>query len=259
MKAVGPKTTNRRGRLLAPIACVVLIASGCATKRDVRDLQMELGRMRAQQDSLYQEIRRQNTLLADSVRGGAELVRSTRAQLSNQIRQLNDVVIAMQQLLGQTQQRITELRERAEAAQQQQQQQPPAGQPPAGAGGANAEELYRAGATKLQEKSATAARLAFEQFLTSYPTHELAPDAQFGLAETYVLDEELEDAVTNFVRVAEAYPTSSRAAEALYRAGRISEDRNRRADARTYYQRVVQRYANSDSARLARDRLNRLR
>ncbi len=258
MNVVRLKTANRRGRLLAPIACVVLIATGCATKRDIRDLQMELGRMRAQQDSLHQEVRRQNMLLADSVRGGAELVRSTRAQLSNQIRQLNDVVIAMQQLLGQTQQRITELRERAEASQQQQQQQTP-GQPPAGAGTTNAEELYRVGAAKLQEKSATAARLAFEQFLTSYSTHELAPDAQFGLAETYVLDEELEDAVTNFVRVAEAYPTSDRAPEALYRAGRISEDRNRRTDARTYYQRVIQRYANSDSARLARDRLSRLR
>ena len=256
MRAASARTSNRRGRLLAPIVCAAAVAAGCATKRDVRDMQMELGRMRAQQDSLYQEIRRQNNLLADSVRGGAELVRSTRAQLSNQIRQLNDVVIAMQQLLGQTQQRITELRERAEAAQQQQQ---PAAQPPGGADAAGAEELYRAGATKLQEKSATAARLAFEQFLTAHPTHELAPDAQFGLAETYVLDKELEDAVTNFVRVAEAYPTSNRAPEALYRAGRISEDRNRRADARTYYQRVVQRYANSDSARLARDRLSRLR
>lgn len=247
MKAVAAIISNRRGRLLAPIVCAAAMAGGCATKRDVRDLQMELGRMRAQQDSLYQEIRRQNTLLADSVRGGAELVRSTRAQLSNQIRQLNDVVLAMQQLLGQTQQRITELRERAEAAQQ-----------PAGETG-NAEELYRAGASKLQEKSATAARIAFEQFLTQYSTHELAPDAQFGLAETYVLDGELEAAVTNFVRVAEAYPTSNRAAEALYRAGRVSEERNRRTDARTYYQRVIQRYANSDSARLARERLNRLR
>lgn len=255
MKAVAAIISNRRGRLLAPIVCAAAMAGGCATKRDVRDLQMELGRMRAQQDSLYQEIRRQNTLLADSVRGGAELVRSTRAQLSNQIRQLNDVVLAMQQLLGQTQQRITELRERAEAAQQPQQ---PAAQPPAGETG-NAEELYRAGASKLQEKSATAARIAFEQFLTQYSTHELAPDAQFGLAETYVLDGELEAAVTNFARVAEAYPTSNRAAEALYRAGRVSEERNRRTDARTYYQRVIQRYANSDSARLARERLNRLR
>ncbi len=258
MNAVVTKITNRRGRLLAPIACAALLASGCATKSDIRDLQMDIATMGAQQDSLYREIRRQNLLLADSVRGGAELIRSTRAQLSNQIRQLNDVVIAMQQLLGQTQQRITELRERAEQAEQN--RQPPSGAtPPGGAEATSAEELYRAGAGKLQEKSATAARLAFEQFLTQHPTHELAPDAQFGLAETYVLDEELEDAITNFVRVAEAFPTSGRAPEALYRAGRISEDRKRTTDARTYYQRVVQRYANSDSARLARERLNRLR
>jgi len=234
------------------------VLSGCvATKSDVRDLQMDLATVRAQQDSLYREIWRQNLILADSVRGGAELIRSTRAQLSTQIRQLNDVVIAMQQLLGQTQQRITELRERAEAAERAPQQNP--AQPQAGGTATEAEDLYRAGATKLQEKSATAARLAFEQFLTQYPSHERAADAQFGLAETYVLEEELEDAVTNFARVAQAYPTSERASEALYRAGRISEDRNRRTDARTYYQRVIQRYADSPSARLARERLNRLK
>jgi tol-pal system protein YbgF len=101
--------------------------------------------------------------------------------------------------------------------------------------------------------------MAFEQFLTQYPQHELAPDAQLGLAETYALEEELADAVEHFARVAEAYPTSARAPEALYRAGQISEDRRRTSEARTYYQRVVQRYANSPSARLAQQRLNRLR
>ncbi|HEY0671904.1 MAG TPA: tol-pal system protein YbgF [Longimicrobiales bacterium] len=245
---------NRRGLLLAPIACMAMLASGCATKSDIRDLSMELGSMRAQQDSLYREIQRQNLLLADSVRGGAELIRSTRAQLSNQIRQLNDVVISLQQLLGQTQQRITELRERAEQA-----QAPPV-QPTQPAGNAqDADELYRTGATKLQEKSATAARMAFEQFLTQFPQHERAPDAQFGLAETFALEGEQADAVTQFVKVAEAYPASPRAPEALYRAGQISEERERRSEARTYYQRVVQRYGSSPSARLAQQRLNRLR
>lgn len=255
MKAVRTKTTNRRGLWLAPIACMVMLASGCvATKSDVRDLQMDIAALRAQQDSVYREMQRQNVLLADSVRGGAELIRNTRAQLSNQIRQLNEVVISLQQLLGQTQQRIQELRERAE--------QPPAPSQPVvqtpDPTGQGAEELYRAGATKLQEKSATAARLAFEQFLTQYPQHERAPDAQYGLAETYALEEELADAVQQFVRVAEAYPTSARAPEALYRAGQLSEERKRTTEARTYYQRVVQRYANSPSARLAQQRLNRL-
>lgn len=247
---------NRRGLLLAPIACMAMLASGCATKSDIRNVTNELRAMRAQQDSLYREIQRQNIILADSVRGGAELVRSTRAQLSNQINQLNDVVISLQQLLGQTQQRITELRERAESAQTP---VTPAGQPPADGAGTDAEELYRTGATKLQEKSVTAARLAFEQFLQQFPQHERAPDAQFGLAETYSLEGDLADAVTHFARVAEAYPTSPRAPEALYRAGQISEERKRTSEARTYYQRVVQRYADAPSARLARQRLNALR
>lgn len=254
MAAVFSKNTNRRGRMLAPIACVALAVSGCAMKSDVRDLQMDLGAMRAQQDSLYREIQRQNLLLADSVRGGAELIRNTRAQLSNQIRQLNEVVLSLQQLLGQTQQRITELREQADQG-----RAPATPAEPVATSDTAAAELYRTGATKLQEKSATAARLAFEQFLTQYPQHELAPDAQFGLAETYALEEELADAVSQFERVAEAYPTSARAPEALYRAGQLSEERRRTSEARTFYQRVVQRYANSPSARLAQQRLNRLR
>lgn len=249
---------NRRGLLLAPFVCMAMLSSGCvATKSDVRDIQMDIAALRAQQDSVYREMQRQNVILADSVRGGAELVRNTRAQLSNQIRQLNEVVISLQQLLGQTQQRIQELRERAE--QQAVPQQPVAAQPQPEGSNATADELYRTGATKLQDKSATAARLAFEQFLTQYPQHERAPDAQFGLAETYALEDELPEAVENFVRVAEAYPTSSRAPEALYRAGQLSEERKRTTEARTYYQRVVQRYANSPSARLAQQRLNRLR
>jgi tol-pal system protein YbgF len=246
---------NRRGLLLAPIACMVMLGSGCATKSDIRDLSMELGGMRAHQDSLYREIQRQNRLLADSVRTGTELTRTTRAQLSNQIRQLNEVVISLQQLLGQTQQRITELRERADQAEVTRQPVTP----PPDTSSAGADALYRTGAAKLQEKSAAAARIAFEQFLTQYPQHERAADAQFGLAETYALDEDLADAVPQFVRVAEAYPTSARAPEALYRAGQISEERNRNSEARTYYQRVVQRYGNSPSARLAQQRLNRLR
>ena len=249
------QVTNRRGLMLAPIACLVMIATGCvATKQDVRTLELELASIRAQQDSLYREIVRQNSILTDSVRGGSELTRRLQGQLSNEIRQLRETMTSMQQLLGQTQQQINRQIEELRQSQGST-PAPPAPSP----SNVSAEELYSAGATKLQEKSVTAARLAFEQFLTQYPQHERAPDAQFGLAETYALEEELADAVEQFVRVAEAYPTSGRAPEALFRAGELSEARERTDDARTYSRRVVQRYANAPSARLAQQRLNRLR
>jgi tol-pal system protein YbgF len=256
-------TTNRRGHWLAPIACMGLLTallSGCvATKSDVRLLREDVARLQATQDSLYRESVRRSGSLADSVRQTTELLRTTRGALSAQIKQLQDMLITLSELAGQTQQRITQMREQAERALQQQQQQQAAAQAPAVADPAQADALYRAGTTKLQEKSATAARVAFEEFLEKYPQHERAADAQFGLAESYVLNEDLAEAVTSFERVSEAYPTSTRAPEALYRAGEISEQRKRPDDARRYYNLVVQRYASSPAARLAQAKLTKLR
>jgi tol-pal system protein YbgF len=183
----------------------------------------------------------------------SEMLRTTRGQLSNQIKQLQDMLVTVHELLGQSQQRINQLREQLER------QAPATPAPlPTEAVTGDADELYRAGATKLQERSAAAARVAFEQFLSQFPQHERAADAQFGLAETYVLDEALPEAVKQFERVSEAYPTSARAPEALYRAGEVSEQRKRTSDARRYYNLVVQRYAGTPSARLAQQKLAKL-
>jgi len=250
------KFTNRRGQRLAPIACMVMVSallSACATKGDIRNLRMEINALRAKQDSLYGEMTRQAQLQSAETQEG---LRTTRGQISNQIRQLQEAVITLQELSGQSQQRINELRAQLERAQVGTPGMPaPVAQP----GGGNAEELYQAGATKFEEKSATAARLAFEQFLTDFPQHELAADAQFKLAETYVLDENYAEAVKHFERVSEAHPASPRAPEALYRAGQVSEQRDRRTEARQFYNRVVQRYKDSPSASLAQKRLTALR
>lgn len=251
------KSTNRRGQRLAPIACMVMVSallSACATKGDIRNLRMEVSALRAKQDSLYGELVRQNKLQAEDAQ---ESLRTTSGQISNQIRQLQEAVITLQELSGQSQQRLNELRAQLERGQVATPGMPT--QPPPQVGGGNAEELYRTGAAKFEEKSATAARVAFEQFLTDFPQHELAADAQFKLAETYVLDENYAEAVKHFERVSEAYPASPRAPEALYRAGQVSEQRDRRSEARQFYNRVVQRYAGSPSASLAQKRLTALR
>jgi tol-pal system protein YbgF len=249
--------TNRRGHRLAPIACMVLlplVMAACATKSDIRNLRMDIAALQSKQDSLYRESLRQSGSLADSVRMASEMLRTTRGQLSNQIKQLQDMLVTVHELLGQSQQRINQLREQLER------QTPPipSAPLPTEAGGGDAEALYGVGVSKLQERSAAAARVAFEQFLSQFPQHERAPDAQFGLAETFVLDEALADAVKQFERVSEAYPASARAPEALYRAGEVSEQRKRTSDARRYYNLVVQRYAGTPSARLAQQKLAKL-
>lgn len=254
MREVPRQLTNRRGLLLAPIACVAL--SACvATKSDIRLLRTDMSALQAHQDSLYSMSLRDLRAQADSMRQLTDLLRTTRGQLANQLRQISDMVITLQQLSGQSAQTIRDLQQRI----QEQAQQPRENPVPAPANVSSADDLYRAGFSKLQDRSPAAARAAFEQFLADYPSHERAPDAQFYLAETYVIDDALADAVTSFVRVSEAYPASSRAPEALYRAGEISEQRKKLDDARKYYTMVRTRYGTSPSARLAQQKLDRLK
>jgi tol-pal system protein YbgF len=246
---------NRRGLMLAPIACVML--SGCvATKSDVRLLRSDIASLQTRQDSLYRESLGQMSAQADSVRMLSETLRTVRGQLSNQIRQLSDMLVTVQELMGSNAQTVRQLREQLErqsAAVQPQTTPTPQGST------TDAETLYALGRGKLDERSAAAARAAFEQFLEQFPQHERAPDAQIAIAESYVIDDDLEDAVAAFEKVSSAYPTSARAPEALYRAGQISEQRKRTTDARRFYNLVVTRYADSPSARLARQRLTALR
>jgi tol-pal system protein YbgF len=233
-----------------------MLTACVATKSDVRLLRTDLASLQARQDSLYRESLRNMGLQADSVRMLSESLRQARGQLSNQIRQLQEMLITIQELMGTNAQTVRQLREQLE----RQQQTPPVTTPPAqpGATTADAATLYATGRTKLAEKSSTAARLAFEELLANFPRDERAADAQLGIAETYVQDEDLAEAVTQFEKVAQAYPTSDRAPEALYRAGQISEERKRTSDARRFYNMVVSRYASSPSSSLARKRLQAL-
>lgn len=253
MKEVNSKSMNRRGLLLAPIACVIALSACVATKQDVRLLRADIATLQARQDSLNREALRSMSVQADSVRMLSETLRAVRGQLTNQIRQLQDMLITIQELLGTNAQTVRQLREQLER--QQQQPADRAAPPPNTANPAEADNLYFAARTRLEEKSGAAARAAFEQFLSQFPNDARAPDAQLGLAEAIVLTGELEEAIPQFERVSAAYPSSARAPEALYRAGQVSEQRKRIADARRFYNMVVNRYAGSPSARLAKQRL----
>jgi tol-pal system protein YbgF len=253
------QSTNRRGLMLAPIACILFMTGCVATKSDVRVLRNDILTLQARQDSLNRVSLMQMRAQSDSVRMLSETLRTTRGQLSNQIRQLQDLLITVQELMGANAQTVRQLRDQLDRQQAAAAATTPAPATPQPGSASEAESLYSLGRTKLDEKSAAAARAAFEQFLQQYPQHERAPDAQFGLAEAIFLDGDLGDAVTQFERIASAYPTSPRAPEALYRAGQISEQRDRRTEARRFYNLVVTRYAGTPSARLAQQRITALR
>ncbi|MEX2582163.1 MAG: outer membrane protein assembly factor BamD [Gemmatimonadota bacterium] len=241
-----------RTRLLA-VALLVPILGGCATKRDLQDLQSEIGRMQAAQDRLLREIQQQNGAILDSLS-----IQDTRLRgdLTNQLVQMERQLVQIQELTGQGQQRLAELREsmtareealrRAEAAVPRQD----VGDP---------DELFDTAEAALERGSVSTARAGFQEFTQSFPQHPRSPEARLYLAAILNEDGEDEAALEEYSRVLELHPNAPEAATALYRAALIEIDRDNDDRARTMLNQLTAAYPGSDEAEAARDLLRALR
>lgn len=259
---LSPAARLRRvgGFLVLGLAAVPLF--GCATKRDVTLLREQMVAVQARQDSLFDAARQRERSMMDSIARQTELLMRIRGELGQQLVTMEQHLIQIQELTGQSQRRLAELREELDSRARL---LDPFGQPVADPAGTSpppevgsAEELYSVGMEQLRRGAAGTARRAFQQLLELHPTDDRAPDAQFQLAEAYAVEGELEDAYREFDRVVERYPESPRAPAALYRAAVLAEDAADYGKAREYLQRVSSGYPRSDEARLARDKLPRL-
>jgi tol-pal system protein YbgF len=251
---------RRRGSRTAPFCLLTALLvglPGCvATKGDVRTLQDELAAVQARQDSLVRAANRQNRILQDSIAASTELMRTMRGQLVNQITQVQELLLTVQQLLGQNEQRLAQLREQMEQQRQSAVQTPT--QSSTGSARGNFDEMYAAGMTFIKESPATA-RATFQRILSDHPQDERLPDVQFYIAETYYEEGNFEQAYREYELVVSSYPNSDRARKALYRAGVVAEERKNTPKAREYYSRVSSNYPNTDEARQADQALRRLR
>jgi tol-pal system protein YbgF len=257
----------RQGAVLT-LALVAL--GGCATKGDLRRVEEQVLLSRGENQradsaraaQLAEVIEFQRTIM-DSVsaasRGLTEVQRQVsvlRGDLSNELINVQQQLVQVQALTGQSQQRLTELQTQIEARSEQVNAAIAPGDTSGAAppGASSAEQIYQTSMQQLRRGSPGTARVGFREFLRLYPGHALVPDAVYFLGETFA-SESPDSAAVYYRRVAESYPKSPRAAGALYKLGLLAERRKELEPARGYYQRVVRDHPASNEAALARDRL----
>jgi tol-pal system protein YbgF len=250
-------------RAILAAAILPLLAGCVATKRDLEDLRFELQTSRAaQQEQMDRLIRRIEAQLDSMELRNNRL----RGDISNRLVAIERQLVQIQELSGQSQAQLTELRrqinQRAEEARRAAEAEQAADTTDGGggeAGGATADqaqEVYDAALGAFRRNSLSTARSGFEEFLRVAPRHRLAADAQFYIGETYA--REPDRAVESFERVVEQYPSSSRAPTALLRIARIEAERDNRDEARARYNQILRAYPRSPEAEQARTALARL-
>jgi tol-pal system protein YbgF len=250
-----------RIRRFAPI--LALAAAGClASKTDIALLQTDLQTMRtetargdsarrAQLDQVLAQVIRSN----DSIRAISTRLARLQTDVSSNFDAMSRDILALQELSGQSQRRLQELR----GAVEERVQPPPAPGDSAAAGAAPGPgQLFQSSLDQLRRGSVSVARSGFEELLRSYPDYEDAPEAMVYIAETYAAERNQVAADSVYGLVVQRYPRSPKAATALYKRALVLKSAGQNAAARAALERIVREYPRSDEAALAREQLRTL-
>ena len=240
--------------------------AGCVTKSDVQRVQDDIALFKAEtarRDSaraaqLTELIRVQQRVM-DSLTTSRRAVGQLRGDIASDLYNIQQQLVQLQELTGQSQQRLMELRTQLEARGEQLATTAPGdtARPAGPSSQASADQMYEASLAQLRRGSTSTARLGLREMLRVYPTSERAGDALYFIGQSFAA-ENPDSAAFYYEQVVQKYPTSSRAGSALYNLGLLAERRKDTRRAREAYQRVVQRYPQSDEAALARERLKAL-
>ena len=255
-----------RARRFAPLLALALM--GClASKGDVALLQSELHTMRdasaqadaaqrAHIDQVLAQIARSN----DSVRVLGARLAKLQGDVQNDHYEMGRQILQIQELSGQSQRRIQELRASLEERNNQQPSSPPPGDTthaaPAGPGPA---QLFQSSLDQLRRGSTTVARSGFEELVRNYPASEDAPEAMVYIGETYAKERNQAAADSVYALVIKQYPTSPKAATALYKRALSMRAAGQTAAARAAFDRIIREFPRSDEASLAREQLRTTR
>jgi tol-pal system protein YbgF len=288
-------------------SAAIMAAGACfATRDDVRLLQTQMQTLQTQEahaDSERQaqldRVIEQLGLVNDSLGDVTRRLTKFQGDVEGSVYSMGQMLIQIQELTGQSQRRLQELRAGLEA---QHNPTPPAVttptptptspppvasapestaavgstaavSPPAspaptqtgtatpgatdGTPGPN--QLYQLALDQLRRGSTGAARAAFQDLLRQYPNADIAPDAQFYVAETYAKERNTAAADSGYQLVVQRYPTSDRASQALFKHALVLQAANKVQAARAALEDVVKKYPRSDEAVLAKDRLRTLK
>jgi tol-pal system protein YbgF len=254
----------RRHRRGAWLGVGLLLLGGCVTKSDIQRVQDDVALFKAEtarRDSaraaqLAELIQVQQRIM-DSLSASRKTVAQLRGDLQGDLYNIQQQLVQLQELTGQSQQRLSELRTQLEARGEQIASNAADTSRTPTPSAASADQMYEASLAQLRRGSTATARSGLREMLKTYPTSDRAGDALYFIGQSYAA-ENTDSAIAYYNQVVQKYPTSSRAGSALYNLGLLAERRKETKKAREAYQRVVQKYPQSDEAALARDRLKAL-
>jgi tol-pal system protein YbgF len=253
---------------------IPLVCASCffATKQDIDRLQADIAGTRVSSgaaDSVQRaqlvELSRSVRAVNDSIFALSRKVAAMRTASESEMTAMRENISQLQDLSGQSEQRMRDVRAALEEKRQQQDQAAPAATPDstgslsAPATGPGPLQLLQAGRDQLLKGGNASARSAFNELITKYPKSEYVPEAMFYTAQAYAAERNLTAADAEYSALIAKYPTSPRVPTAMYKRALQLQAGKKNVEAKRLYQDIIKRFPRSDEAALADERLQSMR
>ncbi|HVS59643.1 MAG TPA: tol-pal system protein YbgF [Gemmatimonadaceae bacterium] len=252
---------------------IPVVLGGCffATKQDIDRLQQDIVGTRVSssaadsvQRSQLIEVSRSVRTLTDSISALSKRLAAMRTASETEMTAMKENISQLQDLSGQSEQRLRDMRASLEEKRQQQ-EQAAAGAPDSASSaaapgtGPGPLQLLQAGRDQLLKGGNASARSAFNELITKYPKSEYVPEAMFYTAQAYAAERNLTAADAEYSALITRYPNSPRVPTAMYKRALQLQASKKTAEAKKLYQDIIKRFPRSDEAALADERLQSMR
>jgi len=215
------------------LAVLALLATGCASQASLRQTQEDVIALRRAHEATLREL----------------------TTMNEQLRAIDARNVQLQAEVAEHSTSVAQLRARLDAAEHELQQATSSAAPvqrPGTAEPDDAQRAYDAAMASFRAREHGQAVLELLDFIARYPSHPLAPSAQYWIGEAYYVQRDYRQALVELQRVVEMAPSSSSAADALLKIGLAHTNLRENSRAQQAWQRVVREYPATESAGKAR-------
>ena len=249
--------TRPRILLIVSFSLLMMLFSGCATRR-------EIVRLKNQADFLEQSNKRleDRTANLDSlVREQIELTNRLRADLASTLGGMDERMEIVESKLEDLGQRFPELSRKMEQVKREISTKKDTGQVSDTSTVINVDpkQIYDAAYLDLTKGKYDLAITGFSNYLKYFPETEQAANAQYWLGECYYAKKNHTRAAIEFHKVLENYSTGTKVPSALYKLGLSLLELKSVGQAKKYLQELVDNYPNTQEAKLAKEKLNKIK
>ncbi len=236
------------------ILALSVLGSGCASRRQMAETQIEIIKLRQEHREILASINRLDSLLAEqnavSKKLNAELKLSMGAleeQMSQVEARLEDAGVLIQQTVSKIEQRKP----------QPQIQAPDSSDTTGAAGQVDHQKLYNLAYLDVTKGNYSMAIKGFEDYLQSFPNTSLADNAVYWIGECYYIQKDYAQSQKWYEKLVKEYPKSEHIASARLKFAMSMYNQRYITKAKQYFLDVVKDYPGTEEANQAAEMLKR--